>query len=932
MFRSLVRVALLAVCCVPLFSLSAGITRTWTGAVNSLFSQPNNWSPAGVPAVDDALVFNAATVTNDLTPGRSFGPITFSGSVTLNGNAMTLTGNVVGTDTNATFTCNANVKIGAPINLGNGLSLAFADYPSMDVNGQTVTVDSPVEIQSLNGTGTVVVGPWPLEVRNGGTFAGTIEGDLNFYGSMPNANVVHKGTLWPWIDGGGALGDVEAGSIYVALMSYYGPIRTKSLHLNDPAGTTYGGAFFDLNATGASDLIQVTGTLTLENAPLNVVVRSGIPVPGQKFELIDNESSNPVSGTFVGLPEGATVNFGGYLFTITYHGGDGNDVVLTAVTATAKVWNGSVNALWSNAGNWTPSAIPVSGEALTFPEGVIMTNDLPAGTNVGPLHFNGTATLNGNPLTLTGDVAFGFGTTLLCHAPLKIGAALTVGNGDPNEIDFDSVDVNGQTLKFSRSATVKSLNGSGLITGSLIAVDAGTFTGTLMGGGIGLFGASLPNTDVVHSGTEWPRVAGRGTLGNVEAEYVSSEGIDDVTRVLKTKSLHVRNTGYSFIGIFYELSTTGVSELIQTTGMVTLENPPLVVTLSGTPVFGQHFLLIDNQGAAPVSGTFNGLPEGAAVNVNGYPFRITYAGGDGNDVELIAAAAPAAAVSQGAATSVIGEPVSIQATVSSPQGTPAGVVTFLDNGVPIGTAPLANGTATLNTSTLSIGPHALTATYSGGGAFFGVTTDAVTHTVSKGDTDTSIQAVHTPVLFGAAEFRLLATPHAPAAGTVAGTFTLREGNTLLANGDIDAGNGHLFLPTLPVGTHTLVASYGGSSTFLGSDSAPFVVEVAEAPTEIEATNDANASLPDGTVVLNVIVTPLTSASVPPTGTITISENGFVWTEQPITGTLNISVKLPGGHHVLTIGYSGDANFLSSETDLEIDVQAPAPSRRRAAHH
>jgi hypothetical protein len=46
------------------------------------------------------------------------------------------------------------------------------------------------------------------------------------------------------------------------------------------------------------------------------------------------------------------------------------------------------------------------------------------------------------------------------------------------------------------------------------------------------------------------------------------------------------------------------------------------------------FLLIDNDGTDAISGTFNGLPEGATVNVGPYPFRVSYVGETGNDVTL----------------------------------------------------------------------------------------------------------------------------------------------------------------------------------------------------------------------------------------------------------------------------------------------------------
>ncbi len=48
------------------------------------------------------------------------------------------------------------------------------------------------------------------------------------------------------------------------------------------------------------------------------------------------------------------------------------------------------------------------------------------------------------------------------------------------------------------------------------------------------------------------------------------------------------------------------------------------------------YTVIDNQGTGPVQGTFAGLPEGSvAGGINGMPLRVTYRGGDGNDVELV---------------------------------------------------------------------------------------------------------------------------------------------------------------------------------------------------------------------------------------------------------------------------------------------------------
>ena len=53
------------------------------------------------------------------------------------------------------------------------------------------------------------------------------------------------------------------------------------------------------------------------------------------FLVIDNQSSNAISGTFSNLPQGgsvaATFNNVSYDFVANYQGGDGNDLTLTVV-------------------------------------------------------------------------------------------------------------------------------------------------------------------------------------------------------------------------------------------------------------------------------------------------------------------------------------------------------------------------------------------------------------------------------------------------------------------------------------------------------------------------------------------------------------------------------------------------------------------------
>lgn len=76
------------------------------------------------------------------------------------------------------------------------------------------------------------------------------------------------------------------------------------------------------------------------------------------------------------------------------------------------------------------------------------------------------------------------------------------------------------------------------------------------------------------------------------------------------------------------------------TGAVNLENAELLL-LGGYPnAPTDEIILILNDGADPIVGSFAGLAEGDAVNFGDFSGFITYTGGDGNDVSLYSESAP----------------------------------------------------------------------------------------------------------------------------------------------------------------------------------------------------------------------------------------------------------------------------------------------------
>lgn len=79
------------------------------------------------------------------------------------------------------------------------------------------------------------------------------------------------------------------------------------------------------------DQTQVSGSVTLTDPTLSIDATI-TPAVGDVFIIIDNDQNDAVSGTFSGLPEGATVVIDGVTFTISYVGGDGNDIALSVTS------------------------------------------------------------------------------------------------------------------------------------------------------------------------------------------------------------------------------------------------------------------------------------------------------------------------------------------------------------------------------------------------------------------------------------------------------------------------------------------------------------------------------------------------------------------------------------------------------------------------
>ena len=129
-------------------------------------------------------------------------------------------------------------------------------------------------------------------------------------------------------EGGNLSGSGSVGNVTIVAGGYFSPGRLATLSLT---ATGAGNRIVaTLRGSTASDLIRVQGTVQLSATQL-IVTAAFQPLANAKFLLIDNDGVEAIQGTFAGLPQGAPLNIGGRSFTISYQGGDGNDVVITYV-------------------------------------------------------------------------------------------------------------------------------------------------------------------------------------------------------------------------------------------------------------------------------------------------------------------------------------------------------------------------------------------------------------------------------------------------------------------------------------------------------------------------------------------------------------------------------------------------------------------------
>lgn len=547
------------------------------------------------------------------------------------------------------------------------------------------------------------------------------------------------------------------------------------------------------------------------------------------------------------------------------------------------------------------------------------------------LHFT-AAQLTASALdaaTTTCLVGSAIGTDQTCQlgvefAPTVVGSPVTGKLVQPSDagnspititLSGNVLSVNPATLVLTSSANpsvvnapvtfVAKVKAADAVTGSVVFTDGGATlcTVTLDAGGQAL---CLANS--LSLGSHAITAAYGGDLQNSTAQASLTQLVQQQDTLALTASPNPATVGQNVTLNFVATAPTGVP--------------------SGTAKFYDGGSLLGTQ---PLSSGAASLVV-STFSVGAHSLTVQYSGDDANAAgtsnavsEVVNAANSSVALSSSAASVTVGTNVLFTAKVTGSSGqTPTGTLTFLDGTTTIGTGSLnGSGTATLATSALTPGTHAITASYGGDSHSSPSTSAVVTETVSQIGTTTAL-GVNPPSSSAGATIQLTASvamaAGATANGTITGTVSFTNNGVLLGTSALNAsGIATLSTNALNAGTQSLLATYNGSTNYATSTSTAVSETVNQTPTTTAAV--ATPASPQAGQAVTVTAT-VSSSTIAPGGTVLFSLGGVTLGTAPLNaaGVATLTTTtLPVGTDALTVSYAGNANYGASAATVTVPV-------------
>ena len=828
---------------------------------------------SGNPSVSGQSVTFTATVHVG-TPG-SFTAAYPTGTVTFYDNGLAIgTGTLTATSGGVATLLTSTLRLGQhPIT---------AQYTRGDTNFSASTAPSAKITQTVNKastTTTVTSSVNPSVLGQSVIFTATVS--VTTPGSTAAAYPTGTVTFY---DNNTVIG---TGKLSTASGVTTANFTTSTLSLGQHSITaryTSGDGNFNASATSPA----ITETLTKASATTAVVSSGYSSVSGQSVTFTATVSP---AANALGIPTGTVTFYDGAAPIGTAALSGGSTDTATYATSILSVGTHQITAVYNGDANFnastqpsppisqavnqagTTTAVASSANPSAFGQNVTLTATVsvaspgstaaafPTGTVT--FYDNNTA-IGTEPLSTTSGVT----TATLASSGLGFGAQQITAaytSGDGNFLASAPSPPISQIVKANTAtAVVSSANPSDFGQGV-------TFTATVSVTSPG--GEALGNPTGIVDFYDGGTLIGQGDL--------TGAGTDTATFTTSTLSVgaHAITAAYtSGDGNFLaSLASPSISQTVNRAGTTTA-----VASSPNPSAFGQNVTLTATVSVASPGSTAAASPTGAVtfydngiaigtgaltatsggvatfttstLSVGTHQITAAYTVGDANFLASAPAAAISQTVSQASTTTVVAsstnpstfdENVTFTATVTvaSPGSTaaanPTGTVTFFDNGNPIGSGTLSTGggvtTASLTTSTLNVGTHPITASYSGDGNFnASAPSSAITQTVNMANTTTVVVSSANPSALGQS-VTFTATVSVVNLGSKAavfptGTVTFYDNLIAIGTGPLSTTSGvttaNFTTSALGLGTHPITAQYSsGDANFNASGQSGALNEV-----------------------------------------------------------------------------------------------------------
>lgn len=361
--------------------------------------------------------------------------------------------------------------------------------------------------------------------------------------------------------------------------------------------------------------------------------------------------------------------FGGVAGTVLIVGNavGANDLTFAAngyrIQQSTLTLNGSTPTITTNEGVTATITAAIAGTAGLTKAG--------AGTLIlaGNNAFSGNVTITGGLLQATRSSSFGTGNkTVIATNSTSLRVVFDGSSGNLNFPANIGLNLSGARLRsISGNHTWNGPLGAALGAGTaFIACDSGTltFTGTVRavnsGGRTLDFGGTSTEISQItgqiidgvsplnfrKSGTGTWKIANRNNTytGNTSVnsgKLILAGNLQSAALTVATNARLAVEGAVTTAGAF-TLDAGATLELrampsetdrLSVAGNVMLAGN-LDLLVSASPAVARSFVILNNLGNSPITGTFAGLAEGALFVAGGQTWQITYSGGDGNDVVL----------------------------------------------------------------------------------------------------------------------------------------------------------------------------------------------------------------------------------------------------------------------------------------------------------